>query len=477
MTSSSKKKKKKRADFQKVKLKVGRKIAKALNETKTSFQSKHIIIREQHFKATSSDASVAKLNLEEFYHGIRNQNSSVRKDALVNFRKCIGDNIDVINLNLRNVLQHLSKLVEDRTGDVRKLAILSLKTVLNAVARENIRPLFSIIAAYLNCAMTHIEPAIQRDSLEFLDFLLELFPDMLVASHEQLLRNFLQLISHRNENSSKSGFGARVLTVNPNKMMTEEAWRTNVLKRLQRFLKSLVKSAGDSKKQQARSPLELVWNETTQLYASFGAIPQEAAMSFLRNGCIVGSSLLESPVLEEFGLAMMALIFDTWKESSASEEIGKGSNACLSVEALEYLHCLMDIICSILQCFSLTEGSAHNSDKTAIPAPFREKYGATFGALFLRGFPYKLKVNCAQQRNSKSTGLNPQTMCVDLNLLVARTYIQLENGRTTNNVTNIDEYLDASKRKFEKQNDSARLQNINELQQLLSKKEVLRSEY
>ena len=51
-------KKKKHADFQKVKLKVGRKIQRATNETKTQFKVKSINIRSQFADSRQSSSEI-----------------------------------------------------------------------------------------------------------------------------------------------------------------------------------------------------------------------------------------------------------------------------------------------------------------------------------------------------------------------------------------------------------------------------------
>lgn len=47
MTKSARAKKAKKADFAKVKLKVGRRLKKAQNETRTDFKARKIILKEQ----------------------------------------------------------------------------------------------------------------------------------------------------------------------------------------------------------------------------------------------------------------------------------------------------------------------------------------------------------------------------------------------------------------------------------------------
>ena len=61
----SRKTKAKHQDFQKVKLKVGRKLPKAANETTTAFRSKGIQIREQfHGPDASQPTTKRRLNIQ-----------------------------------------------------------------------------------------------------------------------------------------------------------------------------------------------------------------------------------------------------------------------------------------------------------------------------------------------------------------------------------------------------------------------------
>ena len=60
MATSRKAKKAKKADFAKVKLKVGKKLKKAQNETKVDFKARKIILKEQLSDKKSSGQIVTK---------------------------------------------------------------------------------------------------------------------------------------------------------------------------------------------------------------------------------------------------------------------------------------------------------------------------------------------------------------------------------------------------------------------------------
>lgn len=55
MTKSAKAKKARKADFAKVKIKVGRKLKKAQNETRTDFKARKIIVAEQLARKASEE--------------------------------------------------------------------------------------------------------------------------------------------------------------------------------------------------------------------------------------------------------------------------------------------------------------------------------------------------------------------------------------------------------------------------------------
>ena len=61
--------------------------------------------------------------------------------------------------------------VSDLEGKVRRTALAILEAVLNQAKAAAIEPLYELLAAHLACSLTHIQPAIQRDGLRFIDAL------------------------------------------------------------------------------------------------------------------------------------------------------------------------------------------------------------------------------------------------------------------------------------------------------------------
>lgn len=84
--------------------------------------------------------------------------------------------------------------------------------------------------------MTHIDPAIQEDSLLLLDTLLQFVPSLVAVNSDKILENFFDLIS-KLRTDSKPG---RTLTVNLGSKMTAVKWRIKVLSRLYHMLTAIV---------------------------------------------------------------------------------------------------------------------------------------------------------------------------------------------------------------------------------------------
>jgi hypothetical protein len=64
---------------------------------------------------------------------------------------------------------------------VRKTAVSLLEAVLSEAAWPAVEPLYGLLAAHLSCALTHIQPAIQRDGLRFIDALSQVINCALVV--------------------------------------------------------------------------------------------------------------------------------------------------------------------------------------------------------------------------------------------------------------------------------------------------------
>lgn len=97
-------------------------------------------------------------------------------------------------------------------------------------------PYYDVLSSYLCCAMTHIDPRIQSDSLLFLDVLLKLTPSIVTNHYSKIMDNFLDMISKLRIESKPE----RSLTLNLNSKISTVKWRVNVLQKLQLMLQVLI---------------------------------------------------------------------------------------------------------------------------------------------------------------------------------------------------------------------------------------------
>lgn len=158
------KKKKANADFQKVKLKIGRRLKRDSNETRAEFKSRKIILKE--IKGHSEDPITALSHHSEHisHHG--------KLTLLNHFNSALTANV-VKSLN-KPIIDSLSKFVIDHSEHVRGATYKCLKTCYNQMKQQHlsIKGFVYMLKPYLDCAFTHIDRNIAQDSLKFLDYLI-----------------------------------------------------------------------------------------------------------------------------------------------------------------------------------------------------------------------------------------------------------------------------------------------------------------
>lgn len=149
------KKKKKDLDFQKVKLKIGRKLKRDSNETKAEFKSRKIILKE----VKSYDPLVALNRQNVSQHAkltlLNRFNSAITGDVILN----------------KPILDSLSKFIVDRSDQVRTAAIKCLKKCYNHTKQQHLstREFMMSLKPYLSCAYTHVSAGIVADAQKLLE--------------------------------------------------------------------------------------------------------------------------------------------------------------------------------------------------------------------------------------------------------------------------------------------------------------------
>lgn len=162
----SKKKKRKDVDFQKVKLKIGRKLKKDINETKAEFKSRKIVLKEVRSFSNNPVAALSRHSDHISHQG---------KLSLLNHFNSAIDHDLAKNLN-KPILDSLSKFLIDHSEQVRAAAIRCLKTCYNQLKQLHIPTTEFMLSLrpYLECAYTHVSMPIVNDCRKLLEYFVKI---------------------------------------------------------------------------------------------------------------------------------------------------------------------------------------------------------------------------------------------------------------------------------------------------------------
>ncbi|KAI0397714.1 Rix1 complex component [Xylariaceae sp. FL0594] len=174
MGSSNRKKKEKKKDFQKPKLKVGKSKPKASNFTDTSFSSKSIVLQQQL-------SEIAPDVIERFNHQLSltsSRTDTQRRDALSYITGQLSTNPPTNPVGTSTLLQKVLPLMPDSSRSVRS----QLLKLLRQIPADEVRPHLQKAMLYIRGAMTHLSQDIKDDGLNYLEWILDVAGEELVAS-------------------------------------------------------------------------------------------------------------------------------------------------------------------------------------------------------------------------------------------------------------------------------------------------------
>ncbi|XP_058503508.1 testis-expressed protein 10 homolog [Solea solea] len=430
------KKKKRQDDFQKVKLKVGKKKPRADNATNTNFRTKGIHLSEQLKRDTSGPTTHRHQSINDLLSQLHHYNANVKHSALVGLRELLSLNPSLLEQHLSRLLSEVAAVFTDKDGNVRVVATRVLRFIAQSVPAERVAPFFPLLSAHLSCAMTHIETGIQEDAMKVLDVLLEHYPALLAGRPAVLLTNFLELISHR-----QSSGGAKkaqdtkgrswALSVNLNRAVTSQQWRLSVLLRLGRFLQAVVEERpveeGDLSAaangvfgcggEGRLTPLYLIWEELTyskvgvKVYEHSGAKPTPRSTFTLRpevdSGAAVSEGLGSAEAIQSFAATLVPLLLEVWVEASTSDSPMNNTEGAhlLSPDAMS----VMFQVLSILQLLRKLAPQQEHQD--ALDAWFRKEYLGDFIQHFMKNFPYGTQ-DTPKHRKKAELKRNKQTAAI-----------------------------------------------------------------
>uniref|UniRef100_A0A3B3D1E6 Testis expressed 10 n=1 Tax=Oryzias melastigma TaxID=30732 RepID=A0A3B3D1E6_ORYME len=370
------KKKKRQDDFQKVKLKVGKKKPRADNATNTNFRSRGIHLPEQLKRDTSGPTTHRQLGVNDLLSQLHHYNANVKHSALMGLKELLSSNSSLLEQHLSRLLSEVAAVLTDKDGNVRVAATRVIRIIAQSVPGERVAPFFPLLSAHLSCAMTHIEASIQEDAMNVLDVFLEHYSSLLAQRPGVLLTNFLEMISHRQNAGAKKPQDLKgrswSLSVNLDRAVTSQQWRLSVLLRLGRFLQAVVEDRPREKGEMS--------------------VPTEEKLELrflnIREPNQVHSPLLDSDRRWIQGLQSMRVwtLFQPFKALQQP--------LCLS-----YWKFMFQVL-NILQLLRKLTPKKENQD--ALDAWFRKEYLGDFKQHFMKNFPYGIRDT---SRHKKKTDL------------------------------------------------------------------------
>ncbi|XP_062899961.1 testis-expressed protein 10 homolog isoform X1 [Mobula hypostoma] len=446
------KKRKRQDDFQKVKLKVGKRKPKADNATDTSFKTRAIHVPEQLKSVASLPTNYRKLNIKDLLTQLHHYNSGIKQSALNGLKDLVSQHPSMIASYLSNILSDLAALFTDKDSAVRSAAVQLLRFLAPKISSDQMAPFFPLVSAHLSGAMTHILEGIQEDALKILDILLEHYPELLTDCCSTLLKNFLELISHQRVSKElKSGGKAHswMLSVNPNRRITSQLWRLNVLNRLRKFMEAVVEGSNQSVESEATfesdaragsehvTTLQVNWEnyaagqQHIQLYEHSGSQPMTVIPFRLRPSHDAEEGLSSVENLKSFIQILVPLLLECWVEASPAQPAGPSPGSLLELEAMQ----LKLQVLSIIQL--LWKLIKHQDDTEKLELWLRNHYLCDFKDHFIRHFPYSVletprnrKKDWDKKDKQGATFMNNADHSLALNLALCQVMVSLTNSLT-----------------------------------------------
>lgn len=190
----SKKKKQKVADFQKVKLKVGKTKPVGTNVTNTAFRTSTINIGAQ-LESSNEPVNRKKLSLKDLLNQINHYNINIRHEALNGLRDLFQMHPNLLNSQLSVWLSKVLGKITDVDSSVRHALLLCLDHAFSELSEVEVSPFFKIIITHICCGLTHINENVQLDALDIVGVIIDRFPTSFIPFSKKILDHVIDLIS------------------------------------------------------------------------------------------------------------------------------------------------------------------------------------------------------------------------------------------------------------------------------------------
>jgi pre-rRNA-processing protein IPI1 len=194
---------------------------------------KKIVLTDQLRNVQEIEKGTRKVHsVQDSLTRLRNSTSA---EALSNLKDIILYQEDDVQKNLEVIIKTVANLSLSIEKSDRTECFRLMNIICSQKNRLNLAPFFSILLTYLKCAMTHIKPSIQEDSLSMLDILMKHFPQLVVAEKDDILIPYLDMMSKTKNDSSQE----RSITLHSSNKIMSIKWKKTILEQLAVLLKCL----------------------------------------------------------------------------------------------------------------------------------------------------------------------------------------------------------------------------------------------
>ncbi|RUS78622.1 hypothetical protein EGW08_013628 [Elysia chlorotica] len=448
-----KSKKKKRQDFQKVKLKVGKRLPKGDNVTNLSFKTRQIQLT-QRLKEDDGQGLFTKKkeNVQDLLRQCDHYSCNSRLSAVMGLREIwLADHTELmVPTNVHGysaVLKKLSSLLIDGESTVRHAAVNLFKVILHKLTRETTAhidrllggSLFSHLHTYLCCAMNHVHEDVRLDALLLYDVLLETCPALVVRQTGGLLRNLVGLLTtpSLSQMSSRGDVTAQKLSLNPERRLPVKLFRVKVLSRIKQTLTAALNDKLD-RSGNCHAPLEgnLVWSlhndHSNKRKAPNTIITSRTASNRFQTMLNGGSHDLDDYItnpasLKSFVDLCVPVMIQCWREARSDSDMQHESTGLLSSDSMEVILLAVSVIQLLFVLSSNAKKEKPQGQAASLslmlPKEGVTNFEPTLEKLLMAGFPYSAQVEVVPNKKKKKhigskiqTNSSSKASVSDLNL-------------------------------------------------------------
>ncbi len=130
---------------------MGKRLPKNLNETRTNFKAKTLVLKQQFNLEKEGPVSHRNLSWKELLAHLGHYNKAIKLDAIGSIKELLADNRELLRLEIFSLLEHMCPLFVDREYKVREASMQLFKSVVcsaelsSITSRHVLRPFYSLL--------------------------------------------------------------------------------------------------------------------------------------------------------------------------------------------------------------------------------------------------------------------------------------------------------------------------------------------